>query len=137
MSLNNIAEIAQHQQDYRKAAELFAESLAIRKELGDRFFIVRSLHNLGEVACSRQDYERGATLFGAAEALREIIGSPLPTEKRESFERYVQEARDTLGRADLQVAWSKGRGMSLDEAIDFAFAPDHVSTRYHPERQKG
>ncbi|HZJ46023.1 MAG TPA: protein kinase [Pyrinomonadaceae bacterium] len=124
MSLNNMGEIAQEQKDYGRAASLFAESLAIRQELGDRFFIVSSLHNLAEVACSRKDYERGARLFGAAEVLREMIGAPLPTEKRQNFERYLEEARDALGRADLKNARAEGRVMSLDEAIKYALSDE-------------
>ncbi len=120
MSLNNMGEVAQQQQDYRKAAALYAESLSIRKELGDRFFIVSSLHNLAEVASDRKSFERAARLFGAAEALREIIGAPLPNAKRPNFERYVQEARDVLGRADLKASWTEGRAMSLDQAITYA-----------------
>jgi len=127
MSLNNMGEIAQQQQDYGRAAMLFAESLAIRNELGDRFFIVSSLHNLAEVACSRKDYERGARLFGAAEALRETIGAPLQTEKRETFQRYIEEARDALGRADLKAAWSEGRVMSLEDAIGYALSDENRS----------
>ncbi|HLE63763.1 MAG TPA: protein kinase [Pyrinomonadaceae bacterium] len=124
MSLNNMGEVAQQQQDYSRAAALYAESLAIRQELGDRFFIVSSLHNLAEVACSRKEYERGARLFGAAEALRQMIGAPLPTEKRATFDRYIEEARDALGREDLKASWSEGRVMSLDEAISYALVQE-------------
>jgi len=127
MSLNNMGEVAQEQEDYRRAAVLYAESLSIRKELGDRFFIVSSLHNLAEVACSRKNYERGARLFGAAEALREIIGAPLPNAKRPNFDRYREEARDALGRADLKAAWTEGRLMSLDQAIEYALKQDSLS----------
>jgi non-specific serine/threonine protein kinase len=126
MSLNNMGEVAQQQQDYTRAASLFAESLSIRKELGDRSFIVSSLHNLAEVACSRKSYERGARLFGAAEALRDVVGVPMPKDKLENFERYMQEARDALGRADLKASWTEGRVMSLDQAIEYALAPDHA-----------
>jgi predicted ATPase/serine/threonine protein kinase len=136
MSLNNMGEVAQQQQNFRRASELFAESLAIRRELGDRFFIVSSLHNLAEVACSQHDYERGAKLFGASEVLREMIGAPLPAEKRVNFERYANEARDVLGRADLKSAWSHGRAMSLDEAIDYALTPEEVSTRDYSLRRE-
>jgi len=127
MSLNNMGEVAQEQEDYRRAAALYAESLSIRKELGDRFFIVSSLHNLAEVACSRKNYERGARLFGAAEALREMIGAPLPNAKRANFDRYREEARDALGRADLKAAWTEGRLMSLDQAIEYALKQDSLS----------
>jgi predicted ATPase/serine/threonine protein kinase len=127
MSLNNMGEVAQEQQDYRRAASLYAESLAIRNELGDRFFIVSSLRNLAEVACSGKNYERGARLFGAAEALRETIGTPLPAEKRATFDRYMEEARDVLGRADLKASWSEGRAMPLDDAIRYALGRDGIS----------
>lgn len=127
MSLNNMGEVAQQQQDYRRAASLYAESLAIRNELGDRFFIVSSLRNLAEVACSGKNYERGARLFGAAEALREAIGTPLPAEKRATFDRYMEEARDVLGRADLKASWADGRAMSLEDAIQYALGRDGIS----------
>jgi predicted ATPase/Tfp pilus assembly protein PilF len=122
MSLNNMGEVAQQQADYPRAASLYAESLNLRRELGDRFFVVSSLHNLAEVACSRQNYERGARLFGAAEALRNIIGAPLPHAKKANFDRFIQEARDALGRADLKASWDEGRIMSLDQAIEYALA---------------
>src|SRR5882724_13098489 len=128
MSLNNMGEVAQEQEDYRRAAALYAESLSIRRELGDRLFIVSSLHNLAEVACSRKNYERGARLFGAAEALRELVGVPLPNAKRADFDRYIEEARDTLGRADLKAAWTEGRVMSLDQAIEYALTQDTLSS---------
>jgi non-specific serine/threonine protein kinase len=124
MSLNNMGEVAQQQEDYRRAAALYAESLSIRKELGDRFFIVSSLHNLAEVACSRKNYERGVRLFGAAEALREMVGAPLPNAKRADYDRYKEEARDALGRADLKSLWTEGRVMSLDQAIEYALTQD-------------
>jgi hypothetical protein len=127
MSLNNMGEVAQQQEDYRRAAALYAESLSLRKELGDRFFIVSSLHNLAEVACSRKNYERGARLFGAAEALREMVGAPLPNAKRADFDRYVQEARDALGRADLKTSWTEGRVMSLDQAIEYALTQEALA----------
>jgi predicted ATPase/tetratricopeptide (TPR) repeat protein len=122
MSMNNMGEVSQQQEDYPRAAALYGQSLNLRRELGDRFFIVSSLHNLAEVACSRKDYERGARLFGAAEALRNTIGAPLPHAKKANFDRFIQEARDALGRADLKASWDEGRIMSLDQAIEYALA---------------
>ena len=58
-----------------------------------------------------------------------MIGAPLSIEKRKDFDRYVEEARDALGRADLKSAWSEGRVMSLEDAIHFALEAESNSAK--------
>jgi hypothetical protein len=39
-----------------------------------------------------------------------------------SFEQFIQEARDALGRDNLKASWSEGRIMQLDQAMEYALA---------------
>jgi predicted ATPase/DNA-binding SARP family transcriptional activator len=63
-ALEKAGSLAYRQADYRAARSLQEESLAIRRELGDRAGIAASLRNLGLVAYSQGDY-------GVARALQE------------------------------------------------------------------
>jgi hypothetical protein len=61
-------------------------------------------------------------LFGAAEALRGATGASIPAYFRSEYERRVSAASSELGEPAFQTAWSDGRKMALDQAIDFALA---------------
>jgi tetratricopeptide (TPR) repeat protein len=51
------------QRDYTQAAELYEESLALRRELGNRGPIATSLLNLGNVALSQGDFGRATPYY--------------------------------------------------------------------------
>jgi hypothetical protein len=59
-----------------------------------------------------------ATLTGAAEALQEATGaqSPLPT----FVSADLDVAREVLGEETVSKALAEGRGMSTDEAVNYA-----------------
>ncbi len=63
-ALNGAGVLASLQGDFESAKALHEESLAIQKELGDRWGSATSLMHLGIVACSQDDY-------GSARALHE------------------------------------------------------------------
>jgi hypothetical protein len=59
-------------------------------------------------------------LWAAAEVLREEIGSPLPHNEREQYDRDVAEVREALGEEVFSAAWAKGRAMAMEKAIAYA-----------------
>jgi tetratricopeptide (TPR) repeat protein len=61
-ALLGAGQLAHFQGDHDTARTLLAESLAISRELGDRWVIAESLRTLGEVACSLGDYEAARAL---------------------------------------------------------------------------
>jgi hypothetical protein len=71
--------------------------------------------------------ERCAPLLGAADALLEEVGGhvhnyyvPDPSLR----ERAVAEARVSLGDAAFEEAWSRGREMSFEQAVEYALRAD-------------
>ena len=62
-ALNGAGNLASEQDENAAVEMLFKESLAIRRELGDRRGMAVSLNNLGTVACDQGDYATARTLF--------------------------------------------------------------------------
>ena len=58
----------------------------------------------------------------AAEALREALKTPLPPSERESYEVRVLDARTKLDGTEFAVAWSVGRQMDLEKAVEHALS---------------
>ncbi len=61
-------------------------------------------------------------MLGAAEARREAIGAPHPDRYRDRHERRIASARAELGADVFATAWSAGRSLALDRALDEARA---------------
>jgi predicted ATPase/DNA-binding SARP family transcriptional activator len=69
-ALDGAGMLACDQGDYGTAKALYEESLAIRRELGDRPGIANSLHNLGLVANFQEDYAASRALYEESLAIR-------------------------------------------------------------------
>jgi hypothetical protein len=68
--------------------------------------------------------ERAARLLGAAEALRKAIGASVYEVDRADHERAAASIRSGSGAKGLDRAWAEGRAMTLEQAIEYALAPD-------------
>lgn len=75
--LNGAGLLARLQSDYEQAGALFEQSLAIRRELGDRRLIAGSLNDLGTVAQLQGNMEEARALYGEALAINREIGNRL------------------------------------------------------------
>lgn len=72
--LNGAGVLAWHQGDYPSARALYEESLAMRRELGDRKGISISLNNLGALAFRLTEYAFARTCFEESLAIRRELG---------------------------------------------------------------
>jgi predicted ATPase/DNA-binding SARP family transcriptional activator len=122
MSLDNLGAVAYRQGDFPAARGLHEESLAIRRELGDRLGIATSLEEIGRLALAVELPERAARLWGAAESLREVIGSPMPHSDRAEYDRDRATAREVVGEATFDFAFTEGRAMTWEAAVTYALA---------------
>lgn len=120
----HLGTIVSAQGDYTRAVDLYRSSLATRRELRERRGIASCLAALGCAAAGLEQFVRAAKIFGAAEALRESLGAGVPAFFRAHYDRQVAVAAERLGEASLKAAWSEGRVMTLDQAIDFALSDD-------------
>jgi hypothetical protein len=63
-------------------------------------------------------------LFGAAEAWREAIDYLLPVTERAEFEQILAASRATLSEEVFASAWTDGRAMAREQAIEYALADE-------------
>ena len=111
---------------------MLAESLQLRRELGDKGGIAWCLEKLAEIALTTgqrdsgprqgEDFQRAARLFGGAEALRAPVNSVIDLVDQPEYERQVALVRSQLGETSFTAAWAAGRAMTLDQAIEYALA---------------
>lgn len=120
--LNNLGNVARDQNDFDSARLLYDESLVLNQRLGDRWQLAYLLSDIGRLAACQGKADRALKLVGAATTLRELIGAPLSGVEQEKLEQALQPARQLLSKADQESAVTEGKGMSLEEAIDFAHA---------------
>lgn len=105
---------------YSQATMLLRESIELSQQVKDRPSITDHLFAMACVAAAQGKAEQAAHMYGAAEALREGVGSPLPADEREYYDRYLTAARARLGEEAWQKAFREGRAMSVEQAIEYA-----------------
>ena len=71
-------------------------------------------------AATGYDARRAARLFGSAERLREQLGSQVFPYEHDEYERYVELARSQVDDASWKAAWNEGRGMTLEQSIEYS-----------------
>jgi predicted ATPase/class 3 adenylate cyclase len=121
VSLGNLGRVAIDLAELDVAQACYEESQATLREIGDGSGIAESLEGLGLLAAARGSADRAACIWGAAERLREVIEAPLSPGERSRHEGYVRAARaDSADPAAFDAAWPVGRGMTIEQAFDFA-----------------
>ncbi len=73
-ALNGAGVLAYEQGDYGRANSLYEESLALRRQLGNKRGIAGSLNNLGVLAYSQGDYQRATRFYEESLALKRELG---------------------------------------------------------------
>jgi tetratricopeptide (TPR) repeat protein len=118
--LGGLGHQARAEGEYARARSLYSESLALRREAGDRYAMAQSVEDFAVLAALEQQAERAIRLLGAVEAFCETVGARPPIAMAEEYERAIAEGRAVLGEAVFERAWAEGRTMSLDEATEYA-----------------
>jgi len=121
-SLHQMGIAAHRRGEQDRARALLEESLVLHRDVGDRWRMASVLEGLAEVSSSLGDHERASRLFGAAEVLRQEIRAPLPSCERADYEQGVAAARAGLEEGDFDAAWSEGRAMTPDQAVEYALS---------------
>jgi hypothetical protein len=92
--------------------------------LRDAANIVYYLEGLAAFAASEDKQRRAARLWGAAEALLEAIEATAYTYRadRSLHQGQVSAARARLDETSWTAAWSEGRAMSSEQAVEYALS---------------
>jgi non-specific serine/threonine protein kinase len=118
-SLANLAHVMLTLDDRAGALGAFRQSLEMRRALGNILHIAESLEGLAALAAAGQP-RVAAQLLGAAEALRETSGAPVPAAEQDRYADLVAQLRRRLRDDTFAAAWTQGRALSMESAIDLA-----------------
>jgi predicted ATPase/DNA-binding winged helix-turn-helix (wHTH) protein len=135
-TLADLGILAREQGDCPTAHSMYRESIKIFQELGHKRGIARLLECFAGLAAVQLETERSLRLAGAAAALRQQIGAPLSPAEQAKLEASLHPARRALTDAAGLAAWSEGRALSVEKAIEEALVPESLSTaRREPDVQ--
>ena len=107
--------------DARAARQLYAESLTLAEQAGDRLTLARGLEGVAGLIATEWP-ERAVRLAGAADALRASLGAAAHPAERDHLRTWLSAASSALGAAAFGAAWDAGLRLSLDGAFDEALA---------------
>jgi non-specific serine/threonine protein kinase len=130
IGLANVAALRFLQERRAEAAAVSAEGVRLCEELTDRRGLGWFLEVLAAVEGAEARFVRAARLWGAAEAHLEGIDAMLPTQLFSLLhDPQVTLTRASLGETSFRAAWSEGRAMSMQKAVQYALTDashDHV-----------
>ncbi|CAA9321373.1 MAG: hypothetical protein AVDCRST_MAG93-5761 [uncultured Chloroflexia bacterium] len=130
-ALGRLGQIAVRMRDLVNAAQLCAQGLTLRREIGHTGGLLFSLdRGYIELAVAVGRPTVAAALLGAVEAARDALGHPrLPMEERDLVP-IIAQVRTELGDERFGSLRNEGRMMSLDQAATYALdslSPAEVS----------
>jgi tetratricopeptide (TPR) repeat protein len=119
-SLLVLSGLACRQGDLGRAATMAREALELSRDSGAQDLLGEALERIAQVTTAHHQPQVAACLAGAAEALREVLHKPLFPGDRADHEALVHSMHVALGDDAFAAAWTEGRAMSLDDAVQLA-----------------
>lgn len=116
----NLAFIAQHEGDYPRARELAYSGLQLACDMNNRLDMTESLAGIAGALGGGGQPQQAARLFGAWQAALEQLGAYAQPADQQEHDRNIAILRAQLDETTFQIAWQKGRRMSLDQAVAYA-----------------
>jgi len=113
---------------FQEANARFLRGLELALDYGDRAFIAHSLEGFSALASAQGKHQRALRLGGAAEAVREADGAPLNRAERRVVERWLTVSREALGAEAATTAWSAGRILPVERALEESKIEQETST---------
>lgn len=128
-TLRTLGLISLLQDQAERAHDELRQSLQIAWEIEDPIGLAMDLDRLAQAAISLGQPHRAVALSGAAAQLRESVGGGLSLDDfRWEREHPRDAAHRQLNPSDIDVAWARGRTMTVDEVVGYArqpLQPDH------------
>lgn len=110
---------------FEKAEQMYRDTILEWQRLGHRAAAANQLECFAFIAKTHEQAERAAKLFGAAEALRDKINIPMTGLEQTEYEKQVADLRAGMSEDEFGKAWSEGRALTMEQAIEFALKTTH------------
>jgi predicted ATPase/DNA-binding CsgD family transcriptional regulator len=125
-TLRDLAETISLQGDDARAADVYRESLTLAMEVGSKATVAGCLEGLANVALTDGQPARAARVWGAAATVRDAIGLRSSPGEHPDHENQLATARSQLDEGAWEAAWSEGRAMTPEEAVEYASEPQPI-----------
>ena len=124
MIKSDLAHILRQEGNYPEAISSYRETIKEWQRMGHRAAVAHQMECLAFIAKSLEQVEKATKLLGAAEALRQKIGIDMAPYEREEYEREVADLKANMDGKEFASLWAEGRSLSMEQAIQFALAPE-------------
>jgi predicted ATPase/transcriptional regulator with XRE-family HTH domain len=118
--LANFNVIYAHENDYSRAYDFARQTLQLALELDSTYMIGDSLNIIAGAIGQLGQSENAVRLYGAAEAVLEQLGARLQIADLADYERGLTAVKALINPAHFDALWAEGRGMSMEQAIQYA-----------------
>jgi predicted ATPase/DNA-binding CsgD family transcriptional regulator len=134
-ALYTLAILAQTEGEDERARNLLEEGLRLSAELGNEADVAHCLEGLASMYGAEGKIVRAARLWGAEEAVLEKLEDAVYTylPDRALHRSQVAAARSQLDEAVWTAAWTEGRVMSLEQAVEYALEQEPAPDPATPE----
>jgi len=127
-ALANLAEVLRAEHDLEGARSGFEDVVRRSRRTGDKYGLSGAFLGLGCLAADLGDWHRAAVLYGAEHALMDQVGAPWDPFDARRRQESLDQARAALGDQQLQRAYTRGKALSFDQAIDLAIGKSLPAT---------
>jgi predicted ATPase len=118
--VRRLGQLAWRKGDYEKAIALCVESMALNRDVGDTRGMLASLAGFAVIAVAQGKLERATRLMSAVETQLSLLGIQLLYVDRMEYDRSLTLLREKLDEKAFAKSWTKGKGLTLGQAIAFA-----------------
>jgi tetratricopeptide (TPR) repeat protein len=108
--------------NYAIALDIYRETIAAFRDVGQIGAVAHQLECFGFMAIAQEQNERALQLFAAADALREKGGTPMTPDEQVYFDEQLKGLRDRMDNIQFDSIWSKGKSMTMEQAIELALS---------------
>ena len=118
-TLGALGQLARCEDDLDMAELRLREALEIFTEIDIPWAMSICINDFIMTSLQRGLHSRAATLSGANDSHRKRAQHPVPPRERESYQQRLNELKTALGDEEFDVCWSRGRAMSLEQALQY------------------
>ena len=120
---SNLAHLERKLGNYANALEYYRETIVAFRDIGQTGAVAHQLECFGFIALAQNQNERTLQLFTAADALREKSHTSMTPDEQSYYNDQLNVLRHKMDSQGYESIWSKGRAMTMAQAIEYALEP--------------
>ncbi|BDI29302.1 hypothetical protein CCAX7_13530 [Capsulimonas corticalis] len=119
-TLLNLGTLYRLDGQFALARATLSEAVMVAQEVGERRLLAYVIKELGHLACVEHKFSESVRLLSISESMRKTLALSFKPADPVELERDLALAREALGEAAFNAAWSAGARLTLAQAFDEA-----------------